>query len=62
MGQQWSAARSGAMSAAVCTRLLKEVAINPNIELPELIQDCGNRLLEDTDKTLCTPGPRRKEQ
>ena len=28
----------------------------------ELAQDWGNRLLEGTNKTLCTPGPRRKEQ
>ena len=41
---------------------LDEVAINPTIELPELTQDSGNRLLEGTNKTLCTPGPRRKEQ
>ena len=45
----------------VADAVLEEVAISPNIELPELIQDSGNRLLEDTDKTLCTPGPRRKE-
>ena len=28
----------------------------------ELPQDWGNRLLEGTNKTLCAPGPRRKEQ
>ena len=28
----------------------------------ELTQDWGNRLLEGTNKTLCTPGPGRKEQ
>ena len=28
----------------------------------ELTQDWGNRILEGTNKTLCTPGPRRKEQ
>ena len=38
---------------------LEEVTINPVIELT---QDWGNRLLEGTSKTLCTPGPRRKEQ
>ena len=37
-------------------------AINPTIEPPELTQDWGNRLLEGTDKTLCTPRPRRKKQ
>ena len=42
--------------------LLEEVAINPTTELAELTQDWGNRLLEGTNKTLCTPGPRRKEQ
>ena len=36
--------------------------INPTIELPELTQNWGNRLLEGTNRTLCTPGPRRKEQ
>ena len=30
--------------------------------ITELIQDWGNRLLEGTNKTLCTPGPRRKAQ
>ena len=28
----------------------------------ELPQDWGNRLLEDTNKTLCASGPRKKEQ
>ena len=42
--------------------LLEEVAINPTIELPEITQDWGNRLLEGTNRTLCTTGPRRKEQ
>ena len=28
----------------------------------ELTQDWGNRLSEGTNKTLCTPGPRRREQ
>ena len=30
--------------------------------IKELPQDRGNRLLEGTNKTLCTPGPRKKEQ
>ena len=30
--------------------------------ITELTQDWGNRLLEGTNKTLCAPGPRRKEQ
>ena len=42
--------------------LLEEVVINPTIELLEVTQDWGNRLLEGTNKTFCTPGPRRKEQ
>ena len=36
--------------------------INPTIEPPELTKDWGNRLLEGTNKSLCAPGPRRKEQ
>ena len=34
----------------------------PTREPPELTQDSGNRLLEGTSKTLCVPGPKRKEQ
>ena len=34
--------------------LLEEVAINPTTELPELTQDWGDRLLEETKRTLCT--------
>ena len=30
--------------------------------ITELIQDWENRLLEGINKTLCTPGPRRKEK
>ena len=33
---------------------MEEVAINPTIKLPELTQDWGNRLLEGTNRTLCT--------
>ena len=40
--------------------LLEEVAINPTIELPEFTQDWGNRLLEGTNRNLCTPGPKEK--
>ena len=36
---------------------MEEVAINPTIEPPELTQDWGNRLLEGTNKTLCTQDP-----
>ena len=62
MGQWWPAAGSRALSAVVCAwDLLKEVTINPTIE-PEVTQDWGNRLLEGTNKILCAPGLRRKEQ
>ena len=30
--------------------------------ITELPQDWGNRLLEGTNKAMCPPGPRRKEQ
>ena len=33
---------------------MEEVVINPIIEPPEIIQDWGNRLSEDTNRTLCT--------
>ena len=65
MGQQWTAAGAGALGAVdlcVPLGLLEEVAINPTIEPPELTQDGGNRLLEGMNKTLCAPGPWRKEQ
>ena len=32
------------------------MAINATIEPPELTHDWGNRLLEGTNRTLCTPG------
>ena len=41
---------------------MEEIVINPSIEPPELTEDCGNRLLEGTNKTLGEPGPKRKEQ
>ena len=34
----------------------------PGDLITQLTQDWGNRLLEGTNKTLCAPGPRRKEQ
>ena len=40
----------------------EEVTINPTIEPPELTQDWENRLWEGTNRTLCAPRPRRKEQ
>ena len=30
--------------------------------ITELPQEWGNKLLEGTNKSLCPPGPRRKEQ
>ena len=60
-GQQWPAPMAGALSAVdlgMAQALLEEVTIEP----PELTQDWGNRLLEGTNKTLCAPGPRKKEQ
>ena len=41
---------------------MEELSINPTIEWPGLTQDWENRLLEGTNKTLCAPRPRRKEQ
>ena len=65
MGQQWPAAGAGALVAAdlsMAKALLGGVTVNPTTEPPELTQDWGNRLLDGTNKTLCAPGPRRKEQ
>ena len=65
MGQQWnvSGVRAlGAVDLGMAQALLEEVTINPTIEPPELTQDWGNRLLEGTNRTLCTPRPRRKKQ
>ena len=64
-GQQWPATGAGALGAAglgMAQALLEEVTINPTIELLELTQDWGNRLLEGTNRTLCAPELRRKEQ
>ena len=36
--------------------------LNPTIEPPELTRDWGNKFLENTNKILCAPGLRRKEQ
>ena len=56
-GQQWPATGAGALGAAdlgMAYAPLREVAINPTIEPPELTEDCGNRLLEGTNRTLYT--------
>ena len=60
-GQQWPAVGTGTLGAGdlgMAVALLEAVAIYPTIEPPELTQDWGNRLLEGTNKTFCTPGPR----
>ena len=47
-GQQWAAAWEGALGApdvGVAEALLKEVAINPNIELPRTYTGVGNQTL-----------------
>ena len=49
-GQQWLAAGQGLWVQQT------------RIELPEITQDLRNRLLEGTNRALCTTGPRRKEQ
>ena len=48
MGQQWPASGAGALGVAdlgVAQAFLEEIAINSTIELPELTQEWGNRLL-----------------
>ena len=63
-GQNWPATGAGVLGAAdllMAYALLEEVTINPTIESPELTQDWGNRLLEGRNRTLCAPGPSRKE-
>ena len=65
LGQQWPSAGAEALGAedlGMAQAHLEEVAINPTTEPPELTQDWGNTLLEGTNRTLCAPGPRRKEQ
>ena len=57
VGQQrpaTGAADPGAADLGMAYSLLEKVAINPTIEPPELTQDWGNRLSEDTNRTLCT--------
>ena len=56
MGQQWTAAGSGALGVlylGMAKTLLEEVAINPSIEPPELTQAWKNRLSEDTHSLVC---------
>ena len=64
-GQQGPAIGAEALGASdlgMAQDLLEEVTINLTRELPELTRAWGNRPLEGTYKTLCAPGPRRKEQ
>ena len=64
-GHQWPACHRGRGSEYSRPRYgispLGEVAINPTTE-PAITQEWEKRLLEGTNKTLCKPGPRRKEQ
>ena len=50
----------GAADLGMTEALLEEVTVNPTLELPELTEDWGNRLLEGTNRTLCAlePGER----
>ena len=52
----------GAADLGMEQAFLEEVSINLTVEPPVLIQDWGNKLLEGTNKTLCAPALRRKEQ
>ena len=45
---------SGRSGLGVAEALLEEVAVDPTTEPPELTQDWENRLLESTNRTLCT--------
>ena len=62
-GQKWPAAKAEALGS---NRPRYGISLlgggNPTIEPPERTQDWGNGLLEGTNKTLCAPGPRTKEQ
>ena len=49
-------------SSFYAIRVVPSAYLKLLIELSELTQDWGNRILKGTDKTLYTPGPRRKEQ
>ena len=63
--QQWPAATAEALGAAylgVAYALLEEVGVSPTVDVSELTQDWGNILLEGTNKNLCIPGPRIREQ
>ena len=66
-GQQGPATGAGALGVAdlgVAQAFLEEIAINSTIELPELTQEWGNRLLEGTKKKHCVhqdPGKRNSD-
>ena len=57
ISQQWTAVWAGPLGAVdlgMAQALLEEGTIKPTIEPPELTQDWGNRILEGTNRTLCT--------
>ena len=61
---QWTATGTGALRAAdlgMAKDLLKEVTVNPTIDLPELTQDWKIDSWR-ANRTLCAPRPKRKEQ
>ena len=52
----------GAVDLGMAQALLEEVSLKPTMELPDFTEDWGNRFSEGTNKSLCAPGPGRKEQ
>ena len=64
MGQQWTAAGAGALGAAdlaMAKVLLGEVPL-PHHRAARTYTGQGNKLLAGKNRTLCAPGPRKKEQ
>ena len=63
MGQRWPGTDVEALGAedlGMALALLKK--INPTTDSSELTQDWGNKLLKGTNKMLCAPGPKRREE
>ena len=55
------------VSNVILPMAIQQWVVSPSINsitglLPELTLDWGSRLLEGTNKSLCTPGPRKKEK
>ena len=55
------------VSNVILSMAIQQWVVSPSINsitglLPELTLDWGSRLLEGTNKSLCTPRPRKKEQ